>query len=194
MVDWVPSYSHESEHLLKKTGLLTTLPSLGKEWRLTFEINPTSYVYRSYAQVIQMTTGGKSSAVGDRTPSLWFHRTRGVYIAMALGGKASVGKSFRGKLPRAGEWTRFEIKQEQEGSQFMFSLVVGDEELWSIHNTRPMDFEDVKVYAASPWYFAQAGSIRDLHIEKKNRGNIAILSIFMGPKSDYCLAVSLIPH
>ena len=57
-----------------------------------------------------------------------------------------------------------------------------------------MDFEDVKVYAASPWYFAQAGSIRDLHIEKKNRGNIAIISIFIGPKSDYCFAVSLIPH
>merc|ERR1711972_1071752 len=38
---------------------------------------------------------------------------------MALGGKASVGKFFRGKLPRAGEWTRFEIKQEKEGSRYM---------------------------------------------------------------------------
>merc|ERR1711962_1091728 len=169
MVDWVPSYSHESEHLLKKNGLLTTLPSLGKEWRLTFEIKPTSYTYRSYAQVLQMTIGGKSSAVGDRTPSLWFHRTRGVYIAMALRGKASVGKFFRGKLPRAGEWTRFEIKQEKEGSRYMFSLIVGDEELWATQNTKPVDFEDVKVYAASPWYVAQAGSIRDFHVENKKR-------------------------
>merc|ERR1711962_970638 len=169
MVDWVPSYSHESEHLLKKNGLLTTLPSLGKEWRLTFEIKPTSYTYRSYAQVLQMTIGGKSSAVGDRTPSLWFHRTRGVYIAMALGGKASVGKFFKGKLPSAGEWTRFEIKQEKEGSHYMFSLIVGDEELWSTQNTKPVDFEDVKVYAASPWYVAQAGSIRDFHVENKKR-------------------------
>ena len=175
LVDWVPSYSHESEHLLKKNGLLTTLPSLGKEWRLTFEIKPTSYTYRSYAQVVQMTIGGKSSAVGDRTPSLWFHRTRGVYIAMALGGKASVGKFFRGKLPRAGEWTRFEIKQEKEGSRYMFSLIVGDEELWSTQNTKPVDFEDVKVYAASPWYVAQAGSIRDFHVENKKRGKIELL-------------------
>merc|ERR1711962_1350531 len=98
MVDWVPSYSHESENLLKKNGLLTTLPSLGKEWRLTFE-----------------------------------------------------------------------IKQEKEGSRYMFSLIVGDEELWATQNTKPVDFEDVKVYAASPWYVAQAGSIRDFHVENKKR-------------------------
>ena len=171
-MDWSPSFSLPNEHLLAKNALLSTLPTLDKEWRLTFEINPTSYNYRSYAQIIQLTIGGKSSAVGDRTPSLWFHRTRGVYLATNLDGKASAGKFFRNKLPQIGQWTRFEIKQERRGSTFFFSLLIGDQELWSVQNTKPQEFQQVKVYAGSPWYVAQAGSLRGLQIEQKMRGNL----------------------
>ena len=171
-MDWSPSFSLLNEHLLAKNALLSTLPTLDKEWRLTFEINPTSYNYRSYAQIIQLTIGGKSSAVGDRTPSLWFHRTRGVYLATNLDGKASAGKFFRNKLPQIGKWTRFEIKQERRGSTFFFSLLIGDQELWSVPNTKPQEFQQVKVYAGSPWYVAQAGSLRGLQIEQKMRGNL----------------------
>ena len=73
----------------------------------------------------------------------------------------------------------FEIKQEKEGSRYMFSLVVGDEKLWSTQNTKPVGFEDVKVYAASPWYVAQAGSIRDLHVENKMRGTMNIFCVVL---------------
>ena len=170
-MDWSPSFSLPNEHLLAKNALLSTLPTLDKEWRLTFEINPTSYNYRSYAQIIQLTIGGKSSAVGDRTPSLWFHRTRGVYLATNLDGKVSVGKFFRNKLPPIGQWTRFEIKQERRGSTFFFSLLIGDQELWSVENMKPQEFQQVKVYGGSPWYVAQAGSLRGLQIEQKMRGN-----------------------
>ena len=84
MVDWVPSYAHESEHLLKKNGLLTTLPSLGKEWRLTFEIKPTSYTYRSYAQVVQMIQ------------KLYFHK----YANVVFPGRSDDTKVPRLPVPR----------------------------------------------------------------------------------------------
>ena len=170
LLNWAPSYSLPSEHLMAKNVLLSTLPTLGREWRLTFEINPKSYTYRSFAQVIQLTIGGKSSAVGDRTPSLWFHRTRGVYIATTLGKKASVGQFFKGKLPPTGKWTQFEIKQERKGNNFFFSFLIGDQEIWSVQNTQPREFSEVKVFAGSPWYVAQAGSIRRLQIEQKMQG------------------------
>ena len=168
-MDWAPVYSLSSEHLLKKSSLLTTLPILTKEWRLTFEINPKSYA-SSYSQVVQITKGGKSGQIGDRTPSLWFHKGRGVYLATTLSGKANVGKFFRNSLPRVGEWTRLVISQAKVGSKYIFSLILAGKELWSAENLRPLEFSNVKVYASSPWYPAQEASIRGLRIENKLRG------------------------
>ena len=170
LLDWTPSFSLPDEHLLAQNTLLTTLPTLDKEWRLTFEVNPTSYTYKSFAQIVQLTIGGKSSAVGDRTPSLWFHRSRGVYLATTLSGRTSVGRFFKGKLPPIDQWTRFEIKQEKRGTTFFFSFLIEGQELWSIPNTKPRRFQQVKVYAGSPWYVAQTGSIKGLQIEQKMRG------------------------
>ena len=168
-MDWAPVYSLPNEHLLKKSSLLTTLPILPKEWRLTFEINPKSYA-SSYSQVLQISKGGKVGQIGDRTPSLWFHKSRGIYLVTALSGKANVGKFFRNSLPRVGEWTRLVISQAKVGSKYIFSLVVDGEELWSAENLRPLEFSNVKVYDSSPWYPAQEASIRGLHIENKLRG------------------------
>ena len=157
---------------MKKNSLLTTLPTLAKEWKVSFEINPKSYNYRGYAQVLQMTIGGKNGNVGDRTPSLWIHRTRGVYIITTLDGRANVGKSFSKKKPPIGQWTRIQISQAKQDSSYMFSLTIGGETVWSVANSKPEEFSDVKVYASSPWYVAQAGNIRGLQIENKIRGTV----------------------
>ena len=156
---------------MKRRTLLTTLPTLAKEWKVAFEFKPKSYNQRyTYAQVLQMTIGGKSGSVGDQTPSLMFHKRRGVYIVTALNGKAKVGKFFPSMKPPVGKWTRIEISQAKQDSRYMFSLTIGDEEVWSVANSKPEEFSDVKVYASSPWYGAQAGAIRGLQIENKIRG------------------------
>ena len=117
-----------------------------------------------------MTIGGKIENIGDRTPALWIHKSRGVYIATTLNGKANVGKIFRSKKPPINEWTTVEISQARKGSKFMFSLVLKGETLWSVENTQPRPFSDVHVYASSEWSVAQAGSIRGFKIENKMPG------------------------
>ena len=171
LIDWAPVFSlPSSEHLLKKNDLLATLPTLAKEWRLSFEIKPENYTHRSYGQVIHLTQGEQFGHVGDRTPALWFHKSRGVYLVTTLNGQANVGKFFRNSLPTPGVWTRFEISQTKVGSSYIFSLYIAGEEVWSVTNTKPREFSDIKVYAASPWYRPQNGSIRDFQIENKLRG------------------------
>ena len=117
-----------------------------------------------------MTIGGKSENIGDRTPALWIHKSRGVHIATTLNGKPSVGKFFRTKKPPINEWTTVEISQARKGSKYMFSLVLKGETLWSVENTQPRQFSDVHVYASSEWSVAQAGSIRGFKIENKMPG------------------------
>ena len=165
LLNWGTSFSLPEEHLLKKNSLLTTLPSLTKEWRVCFGFRPTSYNYNGYAQLLQMTIGGKIGNIGDRTPALWIHKSRGLYIVTTLNGKANVGKFFRKKKPPVNEWSTVEISQAESGSKVVFSLVVNGERLWTVENTDPKEFSDVQVFASNPWHVAQAGSIRGFKIE-----------------------------
>ena len=168
--DWATSYSLPSEHLLERGSLLKTLPNLTKEWRVSFEFNPMNYNYKGYAQILQMTTGGKYGNIGDRTPALWMHPSRGVYISTTLNGNHGIGKSFPTKKPPINQWTTVEIKQSREGLDYKFSLVLNGETLWSVRNSDPRDFSAVQVYFSSSWYVAQAGSIRNLRIETMTPG------------------------
>ena len=120
---------------------------------------------------MHLTIGDNTGTVGDRTPALWIHKTRGVYIATALNGVASVAKFFKTKKPVLNEWTRVEISQVKNGRKYLFSVAIKGETLWSEENTRPKEFTDVMVFASSNWYAAQDGSIRHFEIENKVPGN-----------------------
>ena len=174
-MDWQTIFSLPSEHILKKNTLLKTLPILAKEWKVTFDFKLTNYNYRGPAQVLQMTIGGKVGNIGDRTPALWMHNTRGVYIVTALSGKAAVGK-YINKKPAINEWSKVEISHVKQGYKYIFSLVIKGETLWSVENTQPKEFSNVKVFASSDWHVAQAGSIRGLKIESKLPGTNKLLS------------------
>ena len=177
---WAPSFILPKDHLLRKNTLLTTLPTLTKEWRVSFEFNPKSFNYNGYAQILQMTIGGKGGKVGDRTPALWIHKSKGVYIVTTLNGKANVGKFFpTNKLP-IGKWSALEISQTKRGTMYMFSFLINSETVWTQENTKPKQFSDVHVFASSGWYVAQAGFIRGFKIENmipgiKNRNSLTFL-------------------
>ena len=170
MTEWTTAFSLESEHQIVQDTLLTTLPNITKEWRVTFEVNPTDYSFRSYASILHLTIGGKgvgsSANVGDRNPAIWFHKTRGVLVSSAQDGKASYSKFFK-PLPLAGEWTRIEVSQILVSSQYIYSITIGNKQVFSKPNTKPVELSDVKVYAGSPWYSGQKGTLRNLKIEIK---------------------------
>ena len=168
--------------MLKRNTLLTTLPTLTKEWRVSFEFNPKNFNYNGYAQILQMTIGGKGGKVGDRTPALWIHKSKGVYIVTTLNGKANVGKFFpTNKLP-IGKWSALEISQTKRGTIYMFSFLINGETVWTQENTKPKQFSDVHVFASSGWYVAQAGFIRGFKIENMIPGikhrNFNCINIF----------------
>ena len=64
--EWTTAFSLEGEHGIAKNTLLTTLPSMTKEWKVTFEVNPTDYGFRSYASVLHLTIGGKGTGSGAK--------------------------------------------------------------------------------------------------------------------------------
>ena len=132
---------------------------------MSFEVNPTDFNYRSNASVLHLTFGGKEGKIGDRTPAIWFHKTRGVLISTAMDGKASYSKFFKTLLPPTGKWTKFEVSQSLIQGHYIFRVDIGGNSVFSKPNSKPVELENVKVYSGSPWYEEQKGSIRNLKIE-----------------------------
>ena len=170
LMQWTTAFKLEQEHEIAKGSLLTTLPTMSKEWKVKFEVNPLDYSVSGYASVLHMTIGGQgigsNAQVGDRTPAIWFHKTRGVLVSSAKNGKVSYSKFFK-IFPPAGEWTEIEVSQILVSSQYIYSISIGKKEVFSTTNTKPVELSDVKVYSGSPWYSSLRGLLRNLKIEIK---------------------------
>ena len=177
---WTTALFLPGEHLLKKNNLLGTLPTLAKEWKISFEFKPKSYNRNGFSQILHLTIGGKGIATGERTPALWIYKKNGVakvWIKTALNGKPNEGDLSDKKPPPVNKWSKVEISQVRkrnpvgsQGSYYVFSLVIGGEIFMYEENNSPTKFSNAKVYASSGWYPAQAGSIRGLKIETKQTG------------------------
>ena len=170
---WYTAFSLKEEQEISKNTLLTTLPLLKKEWKVSFDFKANNL--RGLGQIFHMAAGGAGAgagaAYGDRTPAIWVHSSRGFLVSSAVGGKYSYAKYFK-PLPSPGEWTSIKVAQELVGSRMVYSITIGGKKVFSVTNSKPAQFENVKVYASSDWYSPVNGSLRNLLIQNKNYGEL----------------------
>ena len=168
---WETIYSLSEAQTISKDTLLTTLPFLRTEWKVSFEFKANNF--DKIQQVLHMTIGGKGvgnrANYGDRTPAIWADSSKGFLITSAVNGRASYAQWIK-PLPPVGEWTTVEVGQELVGRTTIYSITIGGTEVFSGTNSEPAEFEEVKVYACSEWYNPLNGSIRNILIRHKNYG------------------------
>ena len=168
---WSTAYSLREEHQIKKGKLLTTIPLLKKEWKVSFDFKANKFV--GLEQLLHMMVGGKGTGsgakYGDRTPAIWTHSSKGFLVSSAVGGKPSFSKYFKA-LPSTGECINIEVGQQLEGSKMIYSISIGGKIVFSTTNSKPAEFENVQVFASSGWYSPVSGFIKNLRIQNKNDG------------------------
>ena len=120
-------------------------------------MKPSKYIAK-WTNLVQLTIGGNAEAYGDRTPAIFFHRKQGMMVASAVSGmknyrpKSNVGGRTKfWKLPNPGEWTWIEIgqRQEERTNAVNFYISINDTEIFSVLNTQPRNFSNVKVFDIS---------------------------------------------
>ena len=171
---WTDAYSLASERQIKKNQLLTTIPLLMAQWKVSFEFKASTFG-STLQQILHMTTGGKGtgrgSKYGDRTPAIWTDPKRGFLISSAVNGRYSYAKYFNKKwLPSTNEWINIEVGQELDLGRMIYYIIIGGTKVFSITNTKPSEFKDVKFFTSSRWYSSLTGSIRNLLIQNKDNG------------------------
>jgi len=171
--DWAPVFEIGPQLTLEQDSLITTLDTFPREWAVEFDFLPTSFdqaafVDRNYANVIHMTIDGNLGYnTGFRIPAVYCNSKRKIlHICTDI-----ICKNF--PLPPVDQWTNIRISQEQMAtenhltSEFLNIIFIDQEEKFRTVNPTPVDYQDVKVYAADPWYSAQQGYIRNLSINVK---------------------------
>ena len=128
---WITAYSLNKEHKIEKGDLLTTIPVLTKEWKLSFEFK-TNKIEERFQQVLHMTTGGKGAGsgakYGDRTPAIWRHSSRGFLISSAVNGKPSFSNYIKPPswwyYQLVGGWVKIEVGQELVDSEMIYYISI----------------------------------------------------------------------
>ena len=162
---WVTAFEKPDESPLMKRKLLSTIPTLGEHWRVSFEVFPESFNHKGLASVLHMMTGEKANKFGKHIPAVWIHRSKAIFVSTSLGKKTTFTRRFRAKGLARRNWTQIEASQSRQGENHIYAVKIGGKQVFSTTNTRPRDFYDVKVFAASPSSSPLTGSIRNLKIE-----------------------------
>ena len=173
------SFFLSGEREILKGELLHTLPVLGKEWKVSFEVNPRNYVV-GLTNILHLwypnghTPSGYYAAVSCLSIGIEFLRcsNQGYCQIARLSYKYRASehqhKYFHDyNIPQLDQWTNIEVSQIWDGNSYkiVFNHGAKEKPIWN-----PKIFEGVKVYASDPWNNAQPGKIRGLHITNLNAG------------------------
>ncbi|XP_047144908.1 uncharacterized protein LOC105846093 isoform X2 [Hydra vulgaris] len=158
-----------SELVIKKNNLIALLSYLDEAYSVSFKIKPRSYSL-GWKSVIHLTIGKDVGNYGDRTPAVFFNSDRSgrLYITSAVSGNSN--HIFITQPLPLNEWTSIQILQIQLKGKYVFSVYLNELIVHSVENTKPQSFENLKVYAADPWYDAQDCSIKDLKVISGSNG------------------------
>ena len=151
---------------MTKSNLLTTLPTLPREWMVEFLFKLTNYDHPDWTSIFRMTIGGNHENLGDRNPAVFFHPSWGLQITSSLNNDKDQADILL-PAPTVDRWTAIRMSQERENGNTKLKFFINNKEIFSAVNYKPVSFENVKVYASDPWDPAQPGSIKNLSIKIK---------------------------
>ena len=152
------------ERDVKRGQLLTIIPRLGRQFKLSYEFKITKYGTYSYYYyaALHMTNRGNSGYYGSRMPYIAYYGSN-MRVYADLNGKKGVYEIF----PRSNtnEWTTIEVSQHKKEGLYMYTVTIDGEKVHEEGNKGPAVFPNTMFYASDPWNSLQSGVIRNLSIE-----------------------------
>ena len=164
-------YSRASELQLSKGHRLSTIPKLGKEWKLSFMFKPTAFTYQP-----QQWTGIFSihDSQGRFSPGIFYRPASGLIHKSEIDGKTKQWNHKPSPAP-LGQWTSVTVKQQKSTAGYIYIANIGGEINFTL-NKKPTEFNNIAVFASSPGLPARPGSIKDITIFSNTCGKILVFS------------------
>ena len=115
---WSSIFQKDAPFELKKNTLLTTIPSLPREWMVEFEFKPTNFDHSGWTNIFHMTTApwGTGSLQCSITPE-------GLFTIISHDNQnGNYQQNF--PPPPIGKWTKIRVSQELLDGKFRYRIFI----------------------------------------------------------------------
>jgi len=151
---------------VRKSNQIAVIPKWHKNWRVSFQVKPSNGIFYQYTNIIHFSVGGDYSVYGDRVPSVFFiGGTHRLHISSAINGRSNYYWRTSQSIQK-GVFTHVLIRQRKnKQGQYVYSISLNGKQVFSIINTDPREFTNVKVWASNPWYASSGAVLKGLEYE-----------------------------
>ncbi|XP_012558744.2 uncharacterized protein LOC100212894 [Hydra vulgaris] len=148
---------------LVKGKLIAEIPKLDKKFWVSFDVYPREFVV-GWHSVIHFTIGSNSAHYGDRVPGIWFNADGkgGLHVSAPING--NLNRFFNTNPIGLNQWSNIEVSQVLRNSEYVYTIRINKEIVFSEINNQVQSFDNVKVYAADPWHDVQNGLIKEFFV------------------------------
>ncbi|XP_065681608.1 uncharacterized protein LOC100199805 isoform X2 [Hydra vulgaris] len=157
---------------LVKGKVAALIPKLDKEYLIVFDIIPGQYLLGLHS-VIHFTIGGNMERYGDRSPAIWFSDDGKGLLLIASAISSNLNRFFYTSSIHNYSWSNIDISQNLQHDDYVYTIRINGEVVYSVINYQPEFFNNIKVYASNPWDKVQDGSINNFFVVNGNSNNEA---------------------
>jgi len=159
------TYKVNSEITMKYGQVLATLPYIGKQFSISFELFINKFSSQPWQNVLHLTKGENAHEYGNRVPLVAVTPDKQLHVTSAISGGWNGGGNMKGL--EQGRWIKVDITQTEMkscGGTSVFEVFVDGWRKMMLENNKTETFKNIKVYASDPWHDPLNGKIRHLSI------------------------------
>eukprot|EP00092_Neocalanus_flemingeri_P089072 GFUD01112660.1.p1 GENE.GFUD01112660.1~~GFUD01112660.1.p1 ORF type:complete len:215 (+),score=49.32 GFUD01112660.1:74-646(+) len=155
-------YFYWKKIVISGGNLIMTLPYIGKEYKVAFDLEITSYG-SGFHSVIHFTTGGNLGIYGQRIPAVFTHGADYIQITSAVNGNGNYKKNVPID-PQVQEY-HIEISQSLYYNKYWYNVDINGVGVLAVENNDAQKFDNVQMYAGDPWYPALDGILTNVRVD-----------------------------
>ena len=141
---------------VRKSKLLKTIPKWGNVYKVEADITVNKMPSIEWTNVFDFSQNGDFDVYGDRIPAVFINKAGHFHICSGVNGNKNFCKDVPFDLRKK---YNLKIQQIKENGKTIYEIKINGKIILSTVNTKPMDFDNVKVYVSDPWYNAFTANI-----------------------------------
>ena len=156
---------------IKGNRLLATIRKLAKQYSLHMEYMLTeSFPTNDWYNMYHATISRNSDVYGSRIPGIWIKHVNGtIHTHVHFAIDENMGHSFDSPTTsiHLNKWIPIIISQIKVGGDYYFKFETNGKVIYTKKNTKPRQYENVKIYISNPWYPPVPGYVRNVCLKGK---------------------------
>ena len=142
---------------------MATVPTWGKDWKVSFNLKLTGKIGNRWGSIIHFTTGGNNNKYGNRIPAVWtIPGKTSLHFCSAINGNKN--KYFNSRPIKLNRFVKIRIEQKYvKPKHHRYSVYLNGKRIYTVINKVARVFKNVKIYAGDPWYNPAKGFITNFN-------------------------------